>query len=201
MFNQSVSNGVKTLMDVGYYAPANFINDGIPRYNSIVPGATPFPDISEFVTEDELKEALLDYVTKQELEDALNSLRNEFVTWKYATDYLVHYEWFYDYMKSYPTWEEANATYVAYDVLKSYPTWTETNATYVDWGTFNSVIIELIVAAQAEVMNALLGLGVEAECDASGNVTVTLTGIPTTSVDPGWPTGPWGGGGSPGVSA
>ena len=67
-----------------------------------------------------------------------------------------------------------------------FPTWTETNENYVDWTTFSQV--EAFVLAR--INNALLGLGVDASCDGDGNVTVNLTGLPATSNNSNFPTGP-----------
>ena len=68
-----------------------------------------------------------------------------------------------------------------------FPTWTETNATYVDWNSFSQVPAYI----ESKIMNALLGLGVDASCDANGNITVTLTGLPSTSSNtPNWPSAP-----------
>ena len=68
-----------------------------------------------------------------------------------------------------------------------FPTWTETNANYVDWSSFSQVPAYI----ESKIINALLGLGVDATCDSSGNITVTLTGLPSTSSNtPNWPSAP-----------
>jgi len=88
--------------------------------------------------------------------------------------------------KEFPTWDEANKTYVDWDTLKSYPTWSEVSQNYVDWTTFSA--LEAFVGSR--IMNALLGLGVDASCDANGNITVNLTGLPSTSSNTPFPSGP-----------
>ena len=69
---------------------------------------------------------------------------------------------------------------------QEFPTWDETDQTYVDWSTFSKV--EAFVLSR--INNALLGLGVNASCDGDGNVTVNLTGLPSTSMNSNFPTGP-----------
>jgi hypothetical protein len=93
--------------------------------------------------------------------------------------------------QTFPTWAEANATYVDWTTfdttLLSYPTWGEANATYVDWASFSQVPAYV----GSLITNALLGLGIEAQCDADGNLHIKLTGLPSTSSNtPNWPTGP-----------
>jgi len=88
--------------------------------------------------------------------------------------------------EEFPTWSDANETYVDWNTLEGYPTWSEANQTYVDWATFSAV--EAFVLSR--INNALLGLGVDASCDGDGNVTVNLTGLPSTSMNSNFPTGP-----------
>jgi hypothetical protein len=109
---------------------------------------------------------------------------NIFPTWSEAN--AAYVDW--GTLKSYPTWTETNQTYVDWGTLKSYPTWTETNQTYVDWQTLNNALLQVMIAAQSEVLFGLLKLGVDASCD-NGNLTVKLTGLPETSGNtPNWPT-------------
>ena len=55
-------------------------------------------------------------------------------TWAEANDTYV--DW--GTIANYPTWAEANEAFVAYSVLDNYPTWAEANDTYVDWGTIEN---------------------------------------------------------------
>ena len=61
----------------------------------------------------------------------LEFLEQNYPSWEEANETYVDWQT----LENYPTWAEANDTYVDWGTLEGYPTWAEANDTYVDWGT------------------------------------------------------------------